>query len=336
MRQDAAAIQFASQRLLNSSHLILAAVDRPTPWSDSKYHDKIFVLQFASKRLRDEHAVVLAAVRREGWSLRYASSALQGNYEIVIAAVLDGELNYLDGSSLSALKFASERLRGHHEVVLAAVTRDGLALCFASSGLRDDREVVLAAIYQNALALEFASDALRKNAAICREAVSRSPEALKLTLNCSYSSGAALAHTLDPATILEAARGLNPGTKCLSDQTLAMYRDGICTDVRVVLDCGAVIMAHRFVLVARSSVLSAQLSNGMLETQSSVVHMQRCSHEAADAFLRYLYSGMSEDWRDEALLQQLNILADYYGIIDLMDVLRQRQRVWRRVFSVFR
>ena len=60
-----------------------------------------------------------------------------------------------------ALEFASEELQGDREVVLAAVRQNGLALQHASAELKMDRELVLAAVKRYGCALEYASEALR-------------------------------------------------------------------------------------------------------------------------------------------------------------------------------
>jgi hypothetical protein len=55
-----------------------------------------------------------------------------------------------------ALEFASDELQGDREVVLAAVKQNGDALKYASQQLRGDREVVKAAVEENADALTYA------------------------------------------------------------------------------------------------------------------------------------------------------------------------------------
>ena len=73
-------------------------------------------------------------------ALRCASKELQGNRDVVLAAV---------GYYGFALRYASKELKNNKDVVLAAVKKDGRALQFASEGLRGDPDVILAAVSQN-------------------------------------------------------------------------------------------------------------------------------------------------------------------------------------------
>ena len=71
----------------------------------------------------------LAAVKADGMALKYASTELQADREVVLAAVQQRGL---------ALEYASPELRADREVVLAAVQQDGRALNWASEELRAD------------------------------------------------------------------------------------------------------------------------------------------------------------------------------------------------------
>jgi hypothetical protein len=124
--EDGRALQFASERLRNDSHVLLAAAAQNG-----------YALQFASQRLRNNRDVVLAAVERSGYALHFASEKLRNDRDVVLAAVQQNSL---------ALQFASERLRNECDVLMTAVEQNGRALAYASSNLKTDRAVVLAAM----------------------------------------------------------------------------------------------------------------------------------------------------------------------------------------------
>lgn len=89
---------------------------------------------------------------KDGSELRYLSTELQADKDVVLAAVS----NY--GHSLS---YAPNTLRADKDVVLAAVSNYGPALEWASTELKKDREVVLAAVRNNGSALRYASNELK-------------------------------------------------------------------------------------------------------------------------------------------------------------------------------
>eukprot|EP01051_Picozoa_sp_SAG22_P020497 SAG22_NODE_4161_length_1362_cov_19.376880_3_plen_253_part_01 len=108
------------------------------------------VLEHAAAELQGDREVVLAAVAQDGGALVYAAEGLRGDREVVLAAVAQ------DGG---ALGHAAEGLRGDREVVLAAVAQygqsAGLVLEHAAAELQGDREVVLAAVAQDGGALVY-------------------------------------------------------------------------------------------------------------------------------------------------------------------------------------
>ena len=75
----------------------------------------------------------MQAVSRNGYALQYATEALKGDREIVMAAVSQNGL---------ALQLAAEWLKGEREIVMAAVSGHGVALRFATKELKDDEEIL--------------------------------------------------------------------------------------------------------------------------------------------------------------------------------------------------
>ena len=95
------------------------------------------LLQFASSALQADRQIVMAAVREYGGALDSASEELQASREVVLSAIQQ------DGDALGV---ASMKLRADRGVVLAAVRQNGTALSYASHMLQGDREVVLTAM----------------------------------------------------------------------------------------------------------------------------------------------------------------------------------------------
>ena len=136
----------------------------------------------------------MAAVQQHGFALSYASNALKGDQEVVLAAMnqIFLALEFASAALLTdrgfiltavqkngfALSYASVNDRDDPDVVMPAVKQNGLALRYASDAPKDDPKVVLAAVGQNGGALEYASDALKGNREFILVAVQRDPRAL--------------------------------------------------------------------------------------------------------------------------------------------------------------
>jgi hypothetical protein len=131
-------------------------------------------LQSASKKMQGDKEVVLAAVKEDGLVLKYASKKMQGDKEVVLAAVK--QMGY-------ALKYASKKMQGDKEVVLAALLRDGFALRSASKKMKGDKEVVLAALLIDGMALQSASKKMKGDKEVVLAAVKQMGNALKFASN---------------------------------------------------------------------------------------------------------------------------------------------------------
>ena len=153
-----------------------------------------YSLRYASAELQGDREIVLHAVKKNGNELEYASAALQGDREIVLHAVKS------DGD---ALEYASASLQGDREIVLHAVKQKGYSLFYASAALKGDHEIVLEAVKQNGGTLEYASAEYQSDPEFIRASYLSSAVALK------YSKGI---HSYDPMFIFEClnrdARGL--------------------------------------------------------------------------------------------------------------------------------
>ena len=89
---------------------------------------------------------MLKVVSVHGEALRYASSWLRSDKEVVLAAV---------SSNSFAVRYASFNLRADKDVIRAAVTQDGRTLAYASDELKGDKDIVLAAVAHTAGALRY-------------------------------------------------------------------------------------------------------------------------------------------------------------------------------------
>ena len=125
------------------------------------------LLRWASTRLQSDPDVVLAAVSQDGWALQYAPSC-QGDRGIVLAAV---------SRTGSALQYAPS-FQGDRAIVLAAVSRNGSALQYAPS-LQGDRAIALAAVSRDGMALRHAPS-FQGDRAIVKAAVKENGAALNL------------------------------------------------------------------------------------------------------------------------------------------------------------
>ena len=83
---------------------------------------------------------MLAAVRFDAALLRYASTELRADREVVLAAVKKGR------NAVRCLNYAATNLLDDRAIILAAVQQDARCLRHASTELRADREVILAAV----------------------------------------------------------------------------------------------------------------------------------------------------------------------------------------------
>jgi hypothetical protein len=129
-------------------------------------------LRHASTELQGDREVVLAAVAKNGGALEYASVELKGDREVVLAAV---------AKAGNALEYASAELQADREVVLVAVAEEGRALKYASAELKGDREVVLVAVKKNGHAewLQHASAELQGDQEVVLHAVAQNGHALQ-------------------------------------------------------------------------------------------------------------------------------------------------------------
>jgi len=105
-------------------------------------------LRYISSELQDDKEVVTTSVKENGWVLEYASPRLRDDKEVVTTAIT---------KECWALKYASPRLRDDKELVIKSVSQCGNTLEYASPRLQDDIEVVTAAVKSFGDSLKHAS-----------------------------------------------------------------------------------------------------------------------------------------------------------------------------------
>mmetsp|Transcript_39205 Transcript_39205/g.92301 ORF Transcript_39205/g.92301 Transcript_39205/m.92301 type:complete len:288 (-) Transcript_39205:19-882(-) len=156
---------------------------------------------------------LLSLKHHTGMFLSLVSEELQGDYDVVLAAVSKSGL---------ALKKASRTMRGNRDIVLAAVGQNGMALEFASKELRADREVVTTAINKAPFALQFASDDLRKDMRMVLACIHQDPMAFQC-VSLDLIADPEFMDTVKP--LIEAKEPLILRVSMLSGKTVLYVRD---------------------------------------------------------------------------------------------------------------
>ena len=95
--------------------------------------------------------------------IRQCPEEFRLNRNVMTQASRNNKKEFLEAVKLDGyyLRFASSVLRNDRDVVMAAVSNKGLSLLF--SNLRNDKKIVLLAIKNNCFSIKFASSNLRKN-----------------------------------------------------------------------------------------------------------------------------------------------------------------------------
>lgn len=120
--------------------------------------------------MRRDKTFMLNLVKANGLALEYASEILQGDEEVVIAAV--SNCGY-------AIRYASPRCRSNEGILIIAIHQDGRALEFAPCDMKDNNQMVSVAVNSRGKSLAYASKALRNNFDIVMDAVKNDPYALE-------------------------------------------------------------------------------------------------------------------------------------------------------------
>lgn len=125
-----------------------------------KYCNKKFVLKeiqknpsalkYASSKLKNDIEVVRSAIQKHPKAFEYASVRLKDDKGFVLEALHIEKRKYLEITDVPRLRhrisqFVSQRLKNDRDVILAAIENYAEALDNASEQLKNDKDVVLAA-----------------------------------------------------------------------------------------------------------------------------------------------------------------------------------------------
>lgn len=332
VKKHGVALYFASEALRDDETIVRAACTSGEYTIHGEgWKTSVAPLRFASERLREDYDVVLEAVKAMCYSLQYAAEKFRDDRKIVLAALHGGVGFPGEISQSSSLMFASPRLRRDPDILREAIEVNPLALEYANPEQQDDKDFVMKIVKRDGLALQFASRFLRADTGINMAAVKQNPMALQYTQNIIIET---VVPSLEPELILEAAYGLNPDKKDLVADIKSMRQDEVWTDATIILDDGTELKTHKFILAARSRVLSAALRtelNAGEFRQSGTLRVEDCSKEAAELFLHFLYHGeLPSGWckrrQDEAKYKDLLRIADFYQVVGLQELLSRRGR----------
>lgn len=114
-----------------------------------------WVAEYLDPEMLDDRDFVLKLVKIDGGILKYVSSRLQDDDEIVIEAIKTSVLGF-------AFKHASPRLRGNKEIALMASKKSYTNVRSASPELRANIEFIKETIKQDFNSLQFAEPEIRK------------------------------------------------------------------------------------------------------------------------------------------------------------------------------
>jgi hypothetical protein len=120
-----------------------------------KNNVKKWVAEYLTPEMLDDRNFVLELVRIDGGILKYVSSKLRDDYEIVVEAIKQSVLG-------SPFEFASPRLQENKEIVLMASNKSYTNLKYASPVLKADIEFIKEAMKQDFNCLTYAEPRLRK------------------------------------------------------------------------------------------------------------------------------------------------------------------------------
>ena len=154
INKDSSAIEFASNRFQSNKKVVLDAINNDK-------NDWAYILKYVSEELRDDEEVIYAAINNENYEyesiLQFASERLCGDKKVVMAAI---ENDYSSGYNL---KYASTILQNDPEIINASITRVGESLKFASCYFKNDLDTVLLAVNASEQALYFVGEELKCN-----------------------------------------------------------------------------------------------------------------------------------------------------------------------------
>ncbi len=117
-----------------------------------------YILYGANYKLLNDKEFILDAMAIDPYATQYIGEEPGKDREVILAAI---STEYRNG--VSSLKYASSDLQDNEEIVLAAIKVKGNAIQYASNRLKNDMGVILAALENNGGVLEYVGDRLRND-----------------------------------------------------------------------------------------------------------------------------------------------------------------------------
>jgi len=177
IKQNPYALRYASSKLQNDINIINIALEKFDIYKDNY---KKLIIKLNNKRL-----FILETVKRNGFTIQYATPELKNDQEIVYQSLLN--LGYINQTSKdknvkdlyyeavkqngSVLEYAPEELQNDKYLVLEAIKQDGYAFKYASKSLQNDKDFVLNAVKIHGNVLKYASEELKKDKEVVLEAI---------------------------------------------------------------------------------------------------------------------------------------------------------------------
>ena len=133
--------------------------------------------------MQGNHEIVMAAVQQDELALEHASKALQGDKSIVMAAVQH------EGLALKTWQYVSNEMKKDSEILLTVCQKIGVTIpakemndstsIITAMAKQNDKDAVLVAVQADGDVLKFAQEEMRRDRKLCTAAVTQNGLALK-------------------------------------------------------------------------------------------------------------------------------------------------------------
>jgi len=115
-------------------------------------------------------------------------------------------------------------------------------------------------------------------------------------------------------TVIKCSKGLDESWG--DDLVRKIWEQGIAYDMKIKLQDGEEIDAHKVVIAAACPAWKALLESNMVEAQSGIINVTDINPKVVKGFVKALYYGEVED---KALLPGIAVMADRYNTKRLLD-----------------
>jgi hypothetical protein len=94
-------------------------------------------------------------------------------------------------------------------------------------------------------------------------------------------------------------------------QAASMVNNDKFSDMKLVLDDGEAVPAHRVILMIKSRYFAAMLNSGMQESKAAEIHVPDVQKSSLIAVLEYIYCGKTQSVSAENCLEVLCLASQY-------------------------